>query len=149
MHRESFQLADPRLIQPPVPTALADALPPLYDGFHSLGCELLALCGEHLLLPARPATEAQEATVAAAARSLFVAGHERARKHRSVLRVTRYPALRTLFADSAAMAAAQRESELTRISPHRDLGTLTLLAQDDQGGLEVRSRTRLPVCAGI
>ena len=53
-------------------------------------------------------------------------------KHRSILRVTRYPALKA--------CTSARGAGVSRISPHQDIGTITLLSQDMCGGLEVLER---------
>ena len=53
-------------------------------------------------------------------------------ENRSVMRITRYPSL------SSFGLSHNDESPALRIGPHRDLGSITLLFQDDQGGLQVQ-----------
>ncbi len=49
--------------------------------------------------------------------------------HKSILRITRYPALKK--------CTEQRGRGVSRILPHQDIGSITILSQDMCGGLEV------------
>ena len=55
----------------------------------------------------------------------FEDGHEPGQLNRSVLRMTRYPALHYFGLDSLTVNG----QPVLRIGPHRDLGTITLLFQ--------------------
>eukprot|EP00466_Bigelowiella_natans_P001098 jgi/Bigna1/136184/aug1.32_g10892 len=77
---ESFQVADPAFAQDQtIPPGLEDALVPLYYQQQRIGLELLELCAESLNLP----------------KDFFAKDHT-GRRHRTVLRVTRYPALSSI-----------------------------------------------------
>ena len=130
---ESFQIADPRFVdgsQFPTP-AMRSTLVPLFRQMTGQGQELLALLAE--ALPDERGGEED--------------GGVFARRHtgrsRTVLRVTRYPALSSCCAPAgkaapAPASASESGGTVSRISAHRDLGSLTLLQQDSQGGLEVQ-----------
>ena len=119
---ESFQLADPKLMHPDakIPSSLQGPLSSLFSAYHVVGARLLGYCAR--AFGVEPA--------------VFQSAHEHAAgslsRHRTVVRVTRYPKL------SEVIEQGEVGVTRTRISPHSDLGTLTLLAQDEQGGLEVQ-----------
>ena len=113
---ESFQVADVDRVENKF--ALEDMkreLEAMYVKKRETSIQLLELIAESLELP-----------------SDFFANEHYTSKHRSILRVTRYPALKT--------CTSARGAGVSRISPHQDIGTITLLSQDDCGGLEVFDR---------
>jgi isopenicillin N synthase-like dioxygenase len=111
---ESFQVADieqTSLNRYPFQEMKA-ALEDLYAKKREIALRLLELIAESLELPSDELTR-----------------HHFGNHHRTILRITRYPAL--------TECTQQRGAGVNRISPHKDLGTITLLIQDHCGGLEV------------
>mmetsp|Transcript_16200 Transcript_16200/g.30308 ORF Transcript_16200/g.30308 Transcript_16200/m.30308 type:complete len:336 (+) Transcript_16200:66-1073(+) len=114
---ESFQVADVDRVENKFPLeAMKTELEAMYIKKRDTAQQILTLIAESLELP-----------------SSFFADQHFSSKHRSILRVTRYPALKA--------CTTARGAGVSRISPHQDIGTITLLSQDDCGGLEVFDRT--------
>jgi isopenicillin N synthase-like dioxygenase len=113
---ESYQVADPSTVINNFPLeGMKEALEGMYHKKAALALELLSLIAESLGLP-----------------SDYFHQHHFTKKHRSILRITRYPPLEECSVD--------RGAGISRISPHQDIGTITLLCQDQCGGLEVQDR---------
>lgn len=110
---ESFQVADVEKVENKYPNnEMKLILDELYRKERNIAIELLTLVAESLNLPSDELIK-----------------HHFGERHRTILRITRYPAL--------TECTNQRGAGVSRISPHKDLGTLTLLVQDNCGGLEV------------
>jgi isopenicillin N synthase-like dioxygenase len=110
---ESFQFADVDQVDNQCPNlGMKVTLEGLYRKKRDIALRLLALIAQSLGLPADELTKTHFGN-----------------QHRTILRLTRYPAL--------TECTSQRGAGVSRISPHKDLGTITLLLQDHCGGLEV------------
>jgi isopenicillin N synthase-like dioxygenase len=110
---ESFQVADVDQVDNPCPNIeMKVTLEAIYRKKRAIALRLLELIAQSLNLPSDQLTK-------------FHFGNH----HRTILRLTRYPAL--------TECTTQRGAGVSRISPHKDLGTITLLLQDHCGGLEV------------
>ena len=117
---ESFQVADVDKVENKYPNnEMKVILDEFYRKERALGITLLELIAESLNLPSNELIQ-----------------YHFGERHRTILRVTRYPPL--------IECTTQRGSGVSRISPHKDLGTLTLLIQDNCGGLEVLGKKSLP-----
>lgn len=113
---ESFQVADVDRVENKFPLDTMKAeLEAMYQKKREASQLILTLIAESLDLPPD-----------------FFSKEHFSSKHRSILRVTRYPALKS--------CTTARGAGVSRISPHQDIGTITLLSQDDCGGLEVFDR---------
>lgn len=136
---ESFQIADPKYVDSSqFPTKdMEVSLVPLYNEFTDLGQLLLTYLAQGLPqddgdINEEP-TQKRSTTTSSTSSSNVVNdlfSREHVGKSRTVLRITRYPALNEISSFHKS-----NEEDVSRISPHRDLGTLTLLIQDDQGGI--------------
>jgi isopenicillin N synthase-like dioxygenase len=161
---ESFQLADPSYVDDQYPTEkMREHMIPLYNEMALEGKKLL-----NYLAQALPSREEENQLSNNSRKS----GREKkkefddeeesdvdlfSKRHggmsRTVLRVTRYPALNecgiaavdddddddnSKNKATTSKTGGDDNNKVSRISPHRDLGTLTLLMQDSQGGLEVQ-----------
>jgi isopenicillin N synthase-like dioxygenase len=114
---ESFQVADIDRVENKFPLdTMKTILESMYKKKRDIAQQILTLIAESLSLPSDYFTKVHFSS-----------------KHRSILRVTRYPALKS--------CTSARGAGVSRISPHQDIGTITLLSQDSCGGLEVFDRT--------
>jgi isopenicillin N synthase-like dioxygenase len=121
---ESFQVADVARVENKFPLeAMKIELEAMYKKKQDTAQQILTLIAESLDL----------------APDFFTKEHFSG-KHRSILRVTRYPALTTCTSAGGA--------GVSRISPHQDIGSITLLSQDHCGGLEVFDRKACSTTAG-
>lgn len=117
---ESFQVADVEKVENNYPNnEMKEILDSLYRKKRNIAIELLSLIAESLNLPSDELIK-----------------HHFGERHRTILRITRYPAL--------TECTNQRGAGVSRISPHKDLGTITLLVQDNCGGLEVLGKKQSP-----
>lgn len=115
---ESFQIGDPSFVDNEFPEGsleLKSCLENVYNATRSQGQKLLTLIGKAILQPEG-----------------FLESRHGGGENRSVMRITKYPSLNYFG------LSHQDSDPVTRIGPHRDLGSITLLFQDEQGGLEVQ-----------
>jgi isopenicillin N synthase-like dioxygenase len=113
---ESFQVADVDLVSNMFPLEkMKVVLEDIYRKKRETSLILLSLIAQSLDIPED-----------------YLASKHFTSSHRSILRITRYPALKDCTND--------RGAGVSRISPHQDIGTITLLSQDACGGLEVFDR---------
>lgn len=117
---ESFQLCDPDLMTPEAQGMTAAKggreYEALYRDMRMCAGELLDLMAEGLKDEGMKPDS-------------FRKGHFKSNDtHYTVLRITKYPKLTDI-------PTAEQKAGVSRISPHRDLGSITLLFQDGAGGL--------------
>lgn len=127
---ESFQVSDPKFTgEDQFPTEdMRAALPALYSAMSDVTRTLLDYLDERL-------PESNSGS--------FSKNH--CGRSRSIVRATKYPALKDSSVtnlvgtgDRNSSDGSSASTKVSRISAHRDLGTLTILKQDAQGGLEVQ-----------
>jgi len=115
---ESFQVGDPSFVENKYPenaTELKETLESIYVATRKQGQDLLTLIGK-----------------AIGTTDGFFEEKHGGGENRSVMRITKYPSLSTFGLSHSD------DSPTLRIGPHRDLGSITLLFQDEQGGLQVQ-----------
>jgi isopenicillin N synthase-like dioxygenase len=119
---ESFQVADPKFEEgDQFPTeAMKATLPTLFSAMEDITRDVLDFLDAGL--PEAGAGEFSE---------------QHKGRSRTIVRVTKYAKLKDSSVQKL-VGSGEEGGKVSRISAHRDLGTLTLLKQDMQGGLEVQ-----------